>query len=43
MLLSDVLEAREELEEAQTEEEVAKLREANHGEFDSPVLASRGG
>lgn len=33
MLLSDVLEAREELEEATTAEQVDQLRQANHGEY----------
>lgn len=31
MLLADIMEAREELEEAQSEEDVEKLRIANHG------------
>jgi hypothetical protein len=33
MLLADILEAREELESATTEDEVAAIREANHGTF----------
>jgi len=31
MLLAEILEAREELESATTEDEVAAIREANHG------------
>ncbi len=40
LLLSEVLEAREELEEASSAEEVDRLREANHGECESTVSFS---
>ena len=33
MLLAEILEAREDLEAATTEEQVAAIREANHGEY----------
>lgn len=43
MLLAEILEAREELEEAETPEQVDRIRQANNGAFFHTLSKKRGG